>query len=125
MGLNCVTCFDNFRSGPFFYLSKLESSGEAELWSEIFDWSERELGLDHGTIKSCILIENILASFDMENILFQIKDFAIGLNCGIWDYSASIINKFGKRKNFIIPGTNNLLTLFITERLKSKKNHVW
>ncbi len=85
-------------------MSKLESSGEAELWSEIFDWSEGELGLDHGTIKACILIENILASFDMENILYQIRDFAIGLNCGIWDYSASIINKFGKRKNFIIPG---------------------
>ena len=60
------------RSGPFFYLSKLESSNEAKLWADIFDWTEKELGLRHGTIKACVLIENILASFDMENILYQV-----------------------------------------------------
>lgn len=61
------------RSGPFFYLSKLEGSNEARLWADMFDWSEKELGLAHGTIKACVLIENIIASFDMENILYEVQ----------------------------------------------------
>lgn len=82
-------------SGPFFYLSKLEGAEEAKLWNEIFVWSQEKLGIPYGTIKACVLIENILSSFEMDEILYELKDHSLGLNCGIWDYAASIIAKFG------------------------------
>ncbi|XP_046454208.1 malate synthase, glyoxysomal-like [Daphnia pulex] len=89
-------------SGPFFYLSKVESASEARLWDQIFTWAENRLGLKFGTIKSCVLIENILATFEMESILYELRHHCIGLNCGIWDYSASIISLFGRRPEFVI-----------------------
>uniref|UniRef100_A0A336MWR3 malate synthase n=1 Tax=Culicoides sonorensis TaxID=179676 RepID=A0A336MWR3_CULSO len=89
--------------GPYFYLSKIESVSEALLWNKIFHWIQDRLNIPQGTIKACILIENILAAFEMEDILFAIKEHAIGLNCGIWDYSASIIQKFGHQKEYLIP----------------------
>jgi malate synthase A len=91
------------KSGPFLFLSKMESAFEAQIWDKIFGWTEQKLGLTNGTIKACVLIENILAAYEMEEILFALKDHSLGLNCGIWDYSASIINKFGDRPDFIIP----------------------
>lgn len=81
--------------GPYFYLSKVESALEAKLWNDIFTWAEDQLGLQFGTIKSCVLIENILATFEMEWILYELRHHCIGLNCGVWDYSASIISLFG------------------------------
>lgn len=83
------------KAGPFFYLSKLEGASEAKLWNDIFIWTQQRLGLPYGTIKACVLIENIYAAFEMEEILFELKDHSLGLNCGIWDYAASIICKFG------------------------------
>ena len=81
--------------GPYFYLSKVESASEARLWNDVFTWSEQRLGLVFGTIKSCVLIENVLATYEMEAILYELRHHCIGLNCGIWDYSASIISLFG------------------------------
>ncbi|XP_058462383.1 malate synthase-like [Malaya genurostris] len=89
--------------GPYFYLSKIEAPNETQLWNKIFIWTENRLNLRSGTIKACVLIENILAVYSMEDILYSIKEHAIGLNCGVWDYSASIISKFGDDANFIIP----------------------
>ena len=82
-------------SGPFFYLSKLENSSEAKLWNKIFTWSQERLNVPYGTIKACVLIENILASFETEEILYELRDHSLGLNCGIWDYAASIVSVFG------------------------------
>lgn len=82
-------------SGPFFYLSKMEGAEEAKLWNDIFTWSQEKLGIPYGTIKACVLIENILSSFEMDEILYALRDHSLGLNCGIWDYAASIIAKFG------------------------------
>lgn len=98
-------------SGPCFYLSKLEGADEAKLWNDIFTWSQLQLRIPHGTIKACVLIENILSSFEMENMLFNLKDHSLGLNCGIWDYAASIINKFGNNKSFILPDRNKYVNM--------------
>lgn len=89
--------------GPYLYLSKIEDPKEAQLWNDMFIWTQRELGIPLGTIKACILIENILAAYSMEDILYEIREHAIGLNCGIWDYCASIIAKFADNPNFLIP----------------------
>lgn len=69
----------------------------------MFIWTQQRLGIPQGTIKACVLIENILAAYCMENILYSIRHHAIGLNCGIWDYSASIIAKLGDNRTFVIP----------------------
>ncbi|XP_077984342.1 malate synthase-like [Glandiceps talaboti] len=98
-------------SGPFFYLSKLEGYKEARLWNKIFTWTEQKLGLPHGCIKACVLIENILASFEMNEILYELRDHSAGLNCGIWDYCASILNKFGKRKELFLPDRNKYVDM--------------
>ncbi|CAG2053607.1 unnamed protein product [Timema podura] len=97
--------------GPFFYLSKLEGANEARLWDDVFTWSERVLGITHGTIKACVLIENILSSFELDGILFALKDHSLGLNCGIWDYAASIICKFGDRKEFVLPDRSKYVNM--------------
>ena len=65
-------------SGPFFYLSKLESAEEAALWSKIFLWSETKLGLPRGCVKACVLIENVLATFEMDEILWQLREHSAG-----------------------------------------------
>ncbi|XP_074650895.1 malate synthase-like [Tubulanus polymorphus] len=99
------------KSGPFFYLSKLESSTEAKLWNDIFVYTQMKLGLPRGTIKACVLIENILAAFEMEEILYELRDHSAGLNCGMWDYSASIINKFGHRREFVLPDRKKYVSM--------------
>lgn len=98
-------------SGPFFYLSKVEGADEAKLWNDIFTWSQEKLGIPYGTIKACVLIENILSSFEMDEILFALRDHSLGLNCGIWDYAASIIAKFGDRKEFLLPDRNKYVNM--------------
>lgn len=117
------------KSGPFFYLSKVENAIEARLWDDIFTWTESQLGLPFGTffssllllffscynskfffylfmsnsprtptkgvVKSCVLIENVFAAFEMDAILYELRHHCIGLNAGILDYSASMISIYG------------------------------
>ncbi|KAF5279821.1 hypothetical protein FQA39_LY18224 [Lamprigera yunnana] len=97
--------------GPYFYLSKLENATEARLWNDIFIWTQNKLQLPTGTIKACVLIENIFAAFEMEEILYQLKDHCIGLNCGIWDYTASIICNFGDNSKYIFPDRNKYVNV--------------
>jgi malate synthase len=93
----------NRGTGPYFYLPKLESHREARLWAEVFDFSEKRLGLPHGGIKVTVLIETILAAFEMDEILWELRDYIVGLNCGRWDYIFSFIKKFSKRPEFVLP----------------------
>lgn len=74
-------------------------------------WTQERLSIPQKTIKSIILIENILAAYSMEMILYSIRDHIIGLNCGIWDYSASIISKFGNSREFLIPDRNKYVNV--------------
>ncbi|XP_055536849.1 malate synthase-like isoform X2 [Wyeomyia smithii] len=97
--------------GPYFYLSKIEGPSETQVWNKIFTWTEHRLQLPKSTIKACVLIENILAAYRMEDILYSIKEHAIGLNCGIWDYCASIIAKFGDSADFLIPDRNKYVNM--------------
>jgi len=90
-------------SGPYFYLPKLENWHEAKLWDDVFAFAERELGLRHGAIKATVLIENILAAFQMEEILYALKDHALGLNAGRWDYIFSVIRKFRHDPGRVLP----------------------
>lgn len=96
---------------------QIEDPCESELWNEIFIWTQQRLAIPIGTIKSIILIENILAAYRMDDILYSIRDHIIGLNCGIWDYSASIISKFGNRRDFLIPDRNKYVN--VTKRFLS------
>lgn len=98
-------------SGPYFYLSKLEGAGEAKLWNSIFVWAQKQLDIPQGTIKACVLIENIVSTFEMEEILYALREHSLGLNCGIWDYCASIINKFGSRQEFLLPDRNKYVNM--------------
>jgi malate synthase len=82
-------------TGPYFYLPKLESHHEARLWGEAFAIAEDELGLPHGTIRCTVLIETVLAAFEMEEILYELRDWGCALNAGRWDYIFSVIKKLG------------------------------
>ncbi|MCS7313304.1 MAG: malate synthase A, partial [Acidobacteria bacterium] len=90
-------------TGPYFYLPKLENSREARLWKEVFCMTEDELGLRRGTIKATVLIENILAAFEMDEILYELRDHVVGLNAGRWDYIFSVIRKFRRWPDFVLP----------------------
>ena len=81
-------------SGPYFYIPKLENRLEARLWNDVFTHAQKALGLPHGSIKATVLIETILAAFEMDEILYELRDHAVGLNCGRWDYIFSFIKKF-------------------------------
>ncbi|XP_020390325.1 malate synthase-like [Rhincodon typus] len=102
--------FEN-ECGPFFYLSKVESHLEAKLWNNIFVWVQKKLGLPIGSIKATVLIESILATFEMEEILYELRAHSAGLNCGIWDYSASFVNKFGCRQEFLLPDRSKYVNM--------------
>jgi malate synthase len=91
------------RSGPYFYLPKLENHLEARLWNEVFVLSQEELGIPVGTIRATVLIETILAAFEMDEILFELRLHAAGLNAGRWDYLFSIIKNFRDRPEFLLP----------------------
>ncbi len=90
-------------SGPYFYLPKLESHFEARLWREVFLVAEDYLRLPHGSIKATVLIETILAAFEMDEILYELRDHSAGLNCGRWDYIFSFIKKFRKDPAAVLP----------------------
>jgi len=91
------------RGGRLFYLPKLESHLEARLWNDVFEWTQRQLGVRHGTIKATVLIETILAAFEMDEILWELRDHSAGLNAGRWDYIFSVIKKLGHRPEFVLP----------------------
>lgn len=93
----------NQGTGPYFYLPKIESYLEARLWNDVFDYSEDRLGLRRGTIRVTVLIETVLAAFEMDEILYELRDHCAGLNCGRWDYIFSFIKKFNKDPTFVLP----------------------
>lgn len=90
-------------SGPYFYLPKLESHLEARLWNDIFVMAQNELAIPQSSIRATVLIETILASFEMDEILWELKDHSAGLNCGRWDYIFSCIKKFRNQPDFLLP----------------------
>src|SRR5580704_10550870 len=90
-------------SGPYFYLPKMESHLEARLWNDVFVKAERELEIPPGSIKGTVLIETILATFEMDEILWELKDHSAGLNCGRWDYIFSFIKKFAGDTSVLLP----------------------
>ena len=90
-------------SGPYFYLPKLESHLEARLWAEVFRHAEDTLALSRGTIKCTVLIETILAAFEIDEILYELREHIVGLNCGRWDYIFSFIKKFQNYPEFTLP----------------------
>lgn len=89
--------------GPYFYLPKLESHLEARLWNDVFVKAQNDLGIPQGTIKATVLIETILAAFEMEEILYELRDHSGGLNAGRWDYIFSAIKKFRNQADFLLP----------------------
>ncbi len=90
-------------SGPYFYLPKMESHLEARLWNDVFSFAQDELNVPRGSIKATVLIETILATFETEEILYELRDHSAGLNCGRWDYIFSFIKKFSGRPDFVMP----------------------
>jgi malate synthase len=90
-------------TGPYFYLPKLESHHEARLWNDVFNFTQDALGIPRGTIKATVLVETILAAFEMEEILYELRDHSAGLNAGRWDYIFSVIKKFRNRADFMLP----------------------
>jgi malate synthase len=90
-------------SGPYFYLPKLESHLEARLWNDVFLYAQEKLSIPRGTIRATVLIETILAAFEMEEILYELREHSAGLNAGRWDYMFSIIKKFRDRPEFVLP----------------------
>ena len=90
-------------SGPYFYLPKLESHLEARLWNDIFIRAQEKLGVPQGSIKGTVLIETILASFEMDEILYELREHSAGLNCGRWDYIFSFIKKFSNDPHAVLP----------------------
>ena len=90
-------------TGPYFYLPKMESHLEARLWNEVFVHGQAKLGVPKGSIKATVLIETILAAFEMDEILYELKDHSAGLNCGRWDYIFSTIKKFAEDPKCVMP----------------------
>ena len=90
-------------TGPYLYLPKLESHLEARLWNDVFVWAQDRLGIPQGSIKATVLIETILAAFEMDEILYELRQHAAGLNAGRWDYIFSVIKKFRNDPSFILP----------------------
>lgn len=96
-------------TGPYFYLPKIESHEEARLWNDVFELSEQALGLPRGTIRATVLIETITAAFEMEEILYELRDRCCGLNAGRWDYIFSYVRTFAHRgEEFVLPDRDRL-----------------
>ena len=93
--------------GPYFYLPKLEGHLEARLWNEIFVMAQEEIGLPQGTIKACVLVETILATFEMDEILYELREHSAGLNCGRWDYIFSYLKKF-REHDLLLPDRSQI-----------------
>ncbi|HEX5113909.1 MAG TPA: malate synthase A [Pseudonocardiaceae bacterium] len=97
----------NRGSGPYFYLPKMESHLEARLWNDVFTMAEARLGIPHGTVRATVLIETITAAFEMEEILYELREHASGLNAGRWDYLFSVIKNFRDAgEKFVLPDRN-------------------
>lgn len=90
-------------SGPYFYLPKLENALEARLWNQVFVRAQEALGIPRGSLRATVLIENVLAAFEMDEILFELREHAAGLNAGRWDYIFSVIKKFRQMPDFVLP----------------------
>jgi malate synthase len=90
-------------SGPYFYLPKMESHLEARLWNEVFVHAEKELGIPNGTIKATVLIETLPAAFEMDEIIYELRDHMAGLNCGRWDYIFSFIKTLRNKPEYLLP----------------------
>jgi malate synthase len=90
-------------TGPYFYLPKLENHLEARLWNDVFCFAQDELGIARGSIRATVLIETILAAFEMDEILYELREHSAGLNCGRWDYIFSFIKKFRAHPEFVLP----------------------
>jgi malate synthase len=107
-------CFHNARrllekgSGPYFYLPKLQSHLEARLWNDVFLHTQDALGIPRGTIKATVLVETIWAAFEMDEILYELRDHSAGLNAGRWDYQFSLIKTFRDRPEFVLPDRNTV-----------------
>jgi len=99
---NAKTLIDK-GTGPYFYLPKLENHLEARLWNDVFVLAQQELSIPQGTIKATVLIETILATFEMDEILYELREHSAGLNCGRWDYIFSAIKKFRNIPDYILP----------------------
>ena len=112
-------------SGPYFYLPKLESHLEARLWNDVFVEAQDFLKIEQGTIKATVLIETILAAFEMNEILYELKDHSAGLNCGRWDYIFSFIKRFRNDPSCILPNrdevtmTRHFLNSYVDELIKT------
>ena len=89
-------------SGPYFYLPKMESHLEARIWNDVFQLAQKELGIPYGTIRATVLIETIPAAFEMDEILYELRDHSAGLNCGRWDYIFSCIKRFRNKRDFLL-----------------------
>jgi malate synthase len=102
-------------TGPYFYLPKMESHLEARLWNDLFNAAQDALDIRRGTIKATVLIETIFAAFEMDEILYELRDHAAGLNCGRWDYIFSLIKKFRNDAAFVLPdrGSITMESLFL------------
>ncbi len=105
---NCAATLLEKGSGPYLYLPKLESAEEAHLWSEVFHFTEEFLGLPKGSIRCTVLIETIPAAFEMEEILYELRDSITGLNAGRWDYLFSIIKRFQDQEGWVFPDRSEL-----------------
>ncbi|KAI7603953.1 Malate synthase, partial [Hortaea werneckii] len=90
-------------TGPYFYLPKMESHLEARLWNDVFNLAQDYIGMRRGTIRGTVLIETIPAAFEMDEIIYELRDHSAGLNCGRWDYIFSVIKRFRQNPNFILP----------------------
>ncbi len=90
-------------SGPYFYLPKMESRHESTLWNDVFLYTEKLLDIPRGSIRATVLIETLPAAFEMDEILYEMRDHIVGLNCGRWDYIFSMIKTLGRRADFILP----------------------
>ncbi|KAH0362163.1 malate synthase, partial [Aureobasidium melanogenum] len=90
-------------AGPYFYLPKMESHLEARLWNDVFNLAQDYIGMPRGTIRGTVLIETIMAAFEMDEIIYELRDHSSGLNCGRWDYIFSVIKRFRQNPNFVLP----------------------
>ncbi|MFF7589054.1 malate synthase A [Kitasatospora purpeofusca] len=100
---------DDPNSGPYFYLPKTESHLEARLWNDVFTHAQAELGIPHGTVRATVLIETITAAFEMDEILYELRDHAAGLNAGRWDYLFSIVKNFRDAgEHYVLPDRNTV-----------------
>ncbi|WP_298427438.1 malate synthase A [uncultured Kordia sp.] len=95
-------------TAPYFYLPKLEHYLEARWWNEVFEFAQAYLGVPNGTFKATVLVETITASFQLDEIIFELKDHIVGLNCGRWDYIFSYIKKFRNHQNFVVPNRDQV-----------------